>query len=190
MAVICIRPIFWCGSVNIVLTISVDLSALGLQGIPTKSVGSTMGFLMTSTIVVYLETFRYGYRYALRDQSLLEKEVSYHIYNLFAIARLKLAFGDHPFFDSEFVSRTIGFVDSALLEVVSRSSFGLSYNVPGFEVRLVHNVLGSIGCVRDLEGKQFDLSRAVLDGNAFPDDPFNYFARHYEYALSGRLYGR
>jgi len=55
--------IFGCGSVHIFLSIAAGLTALGLQEILKRYVGSTMGFLMTSTIMAYLVTFQYAFNF-------------------------------------------------------------------------------------------------------------------------------
>jgi len=55
--------VFGCGSVHIFLSVMAALTALALQEILKGYVGSTMGFLMTSTIIAYLVTFQYAFNF-------------------------------------------------------------------------------------------------------------------------------
>jgi hypothetical protein len=127
------------------------------------------------------------------DKKVSEKEDGYHLFVLFALARLKRALPNHPFFANESLRKSLRYVaEPAFLGKLANSHYAYPYNAPGFEMPLivavfqpVEPVLQTVDCMLVYEEqKRRTFSNQVgLHVDGCPD-PCTLAARAYELAMS------
>jgi hypothetical protein len=129
----------------------------------------------------------------LRDEKAAsEKEDGYHLFVLFALARLKRTLPDHRFFMDVRLRRSLQYVaEPAFLDRLATSHYAYPYNAPGFELPLIvaafessEPALQEIDCALVYEEqKRRTWSHEVGLHVAGCPDPCTLAARAYELAL-------
>jgi hypothetical protein len=122
-----------------------------------------------------------------------EKEDGYHLFVLFALARLKRVFPAHPFFSTEALRRSLRYVaEPVFVEKLANSHYAYPYNAPGFELplivaafRSVEPALQTVDCsfVYDQQNRRTFSTAVGLHVDGCPD-PCTLAARAYELAMS------
>ncbi|HSI74606.1 MAG TPA: hypothetical protein VK957_01870 [Lunatimonas sp.] len=111
------------------------------QGFEIRNDGLIIHLLKANSFKGKILSLRYE-MYLKRDRNLvIEKEIGYHLYNLFPLARLYRIFPDHNFFKSNKFIKALkyGFSASFLNRLVE-NKYAYTYNSPAFELPLVYEV--------------------------------------------------
>jgi hypothetical protein len=126
------------------------------------------------------------------EKTVSEKEDGYHLFVLFALARLKRNLPEHPFFAHPRLKRSLQYVaEPAFLDKLSGSHYAYPYNAPGFELPIivaafesVEPSLGTVDCmyVYDEQRRRTFSDPVGLFAGGCPD-PCTLAARVYELAL-------
>jgi len=121
-----------------------------------------------------------------------EKEDGYHLFVLFALARLKRAIPNHPFFSHPDLRRSLKYVaEQSFIGKLANSHYAYPYNAPGFELPLIvaafsrlEPCLNSVDCtyVYEEQKRRTFATQVGLHVNGCPD-PCTLAARVYELAM-------
>jgi hypothetical protein len=126
------------------------------------------------------------------DKKVSEKEDGYHLFVLFALARLKRTLPNHPFFSTDVLRRSLQYVaEPAFVDKLANSHYAYPYNAPGFELPLILAVfrsfepsLETVDCLSVYEEQKrrtfSDQVGLYVDGCP---DPCTLAARAYELAM-------
>ena len=72
---------------------------------------------------------------------MINKEIGYHAFNLYAFATLYMAIPKHPFWQSVKFRKILKYAaDEKYLEKLNQSKYGFPYNSPGFELPFIYQV--------------------------------------------------
>jgi len=138
------------------------------------------------------------YRYLLLEKknmkAVLVKEIGYHLFNLYPLARLYRVRSEHPFFKTEKFIKALNYmVSEEFIEALENNKYAYPYNSPAFEMPLAlftfkHLLKESIDIddiiKRQLQKQEeltFDSESKVFSKNT--DDSLTLTARLYEYIL-------
>lgn len=138
------------------------------------------------------------YRYLLLEKrnmnAVLKKEIGYHLFNLYPLARLYRLRPEHPFFATDKFKRALNYmVSKEFNEALENNKYAYPYNSPAFEMPLVlatfkHLLNESINIdeisnrlLQKQTALTFDSESRVFSKNT--DDSITLTARIYEYVL-------
>lgn len=130
-------------------------------------------------------------RQELTAQQHRTKWIGYHHFNLYAFARLKNAFPEHPFWSSPMLDRSVEFILSDTCKTALKdptNTYGYGYNAPGFEVPYALSILGNLAPQRlsaEIDYWQCTQFERTWDANTATfsrgtEDPVTLTARVYE----------
>lgn len=117
------------------------------------------------------------------------KAIGYHAFNLYALALLKQALPDHPFWTGGAMRSALGYVESdEFVPALDDNEYGYPYNPPGFEIAFALHVFADryrrdttnemIGWVSGQLVRCYDWDRSQMSLGT--EDPATHSARLYE----------
>ena len=121
-----------------------------------------------------------------------EREDGYHLYNLFAFARLRECFPAHRFFRSDQFLAACALVDEKWLRKLDHNRYSMPYNAPGYELPLIFRALSDLMPISEsavidaVERQDRFVSGAASSELPAITDPLVLEARTYELALALR----
>lgn len=120
-----------------------------------------------------------------------ERDLGYHLYDLYTLARLRQVFIDHPIWKSDKILKALYFAGSKdFLLLLDNNSYSYSYNAPGFEYSMINSVFQDIcpSLLQNTEGAwKSQLKKTWNNKTNYFDlgtcDPVTLSARIYELAI-------
>lgn len=105
-------------------------------------------------------------RYALMEKrypdAVMNKEVGYHLYNLYPLARLRDQYPDHKFFTMDHLKKAISYsVSDNFLNSIKTNHFSYNYNSPAFEFPLILHCFRDIYIETDLLGGEMEIDNKI-----------------------------
>jgi len=131
-----------------------------------------------------------AYRYKKKSRLVEDVEIGYHLYCLYPLARLAMAYSEHDFFSSSKIKSSLKYCTFDNISKMERSRYGFTYNAPGLELPMIYSVFGDqmpIGKdeVFAVYKRQLEITGdfdSKLHVNNNPD-PMTMVARIYELAM-------
>ncbi len=136
---------------------------------------------------------RYEFAYKRKLQAASQKEIGYHLYNLYPLARLFKILPSHPLFSTDKFLSAIRYAQSdGFLEALQRNKYAFPYNSPTFEFPLILKTFSSlfqndrITAIENFIWSETNLFALDESGNHFTlevdevDDPITLTTRAYE----------
>ena len=162
------------------------ISSLHAGNYEVDSIGRIFHLLKTNSIKGRL----LAYRYKKNSKLVEDVEIGYHLYCLYPLARLALAYSEDDFFSSSKIELSLGYCTFDNISRMEHSRYGFAYNAPGLELPMVYGVFGdrmpiSKDEVIAVYKRQMELTgdeETRLQVNNNPD-PMTMAARIYELAM-------
>lgn len=120
------------------------LTALKDNGFRVRSDGRVCHLMYSTSLKGLLLRGVYFLNWFRRREALNIKEVGYHLYNMYPLARLCFKFPDHELFHGESykLAEEYSFSDK-FKDLLQSNKYAYPYNAPGFEVDILCRLLGN-----------------------------------------------
>ncbi len=170
------------------------LDYLEIRSFQVRENGLIQHVFQGETLKNILLKKKYEHYLRKNKSKVIEKEIGYHLYNLFALARIHHHFPKHPFFKTTKFLKSLDYAWSdRFIESLKGNKYAYSYNSPAFEFPLIAKQFKEISNVPEgfekKLGKMLGFQiRHTFDENANlfqynTPDPLTLTSRTYELAL-------
>lgn len=176
------------------------LNVLNYGAFRVRNDGLICHLMYSKSVKGKLLKFRYRILEKRNYSAVLEKELGYHLFNLYPLARLYKHLPDHDFFNNASFLKSLNFIFSeSFSQRLLNNKYSYPYNSPAFEFPLVfdtfkHLLPGTVAVKgKEIEKQMMGLmlektfinKSSILSKNC--PDPLTLTARVYEYYL-GKFY--
>jgi hypothetical protein len=110
------------------------------KGMRIRIDGRISHLFYTNTAKNYINRIQFKIAEIRQPKTINDIETAYQIYTIFPFARIYKYLPEHKLFKTEKFKKALDFCTYENLKKTKNSTYGYSYNAPGFELPLVHSI--------------------------------------------------